>query len=65
VLPMARLGSVVRHGTHQLCFICKDVIDPGQLERQVRSDSDKAGAALSGFCRIRHEHIRTWLCWAR
>jgi hypothetical protein len=36
VLPLAQLGSVVRRGTGQPCFICKEVIETGQLERDVR-----------------------------
>ena len=36
VLPLAELGSVVRRGTCQPCFICKEVIEPAQLERDVR-----------------------------
>jgi hypothetical protein len=36
VLPLAQLGSVVRRGTCQPCFICKEVIETGQLERDVR-----------------------------
>jgi hypothetical protein len=38
LLPLARPGSIVRRGTYQPCFICKAVIDPGALEREVRLD---------------------------
>lgn len=38
LLPLARLGSVVRRGTYQPCFICKSVIAPTELEREVRLD---------------------------
>lgn len=38
LLPLARPGSIVRRGTYQPCFICKAVIDPSELEREVRPD---------------------------
>ena len=36
LLPLARLGSVVRRGTGQPCFICNQEIVPGELEREVQ-----------------------------
>jgi hypothetical protein len=38
LLPLARPGSIVRRGTYQPCFVCKAVIDPSELEREVRLD---------------------------
>jgi hypothetical protein len=36
LLPLARLGSVVRRGAGQPCFICNQAIVPSELESEVQ-----------------------------
>jgi hypothetical protein len=36
LLRLAQLGSVARRGTRQPCFICQGLIEPGELEREVK-----------------------------
>jgi hypothetical protein len=36
LLPLARLGSAVRRGTGQPCFVCQEAIVPNELEREVQ-----------------------------
>jgi hypothetical protein len=36
LLPLSRLGSMVRRGSGRACFICQEVIVPSDLEREVQ-----------------------------
>jgi hypothetical protein len=49
LLPLARLGSVVRRGIGQPCFICNQEIVPSELEREVQL-APRRSVMLHGPC---------------
>jgi hypothetical protein len=46
LLPRGRLSSVVRRGTGRACVVCGCVIDPTELEHEVRLDDPGSQAVF-------------------